>query len=45
MSDDKAAVEPPREVRPGEADLPPSSFEFLPTEDAYGVCDVNGECS
>lgn len=23
----------------------PSPFHFLPAEDGFGICDVNGECS
>lgn len=42
---EKIAEQPPREVPSDEAEPTPAQFEFLPMENAYGVCDVNGECS
>lgn len=39
------AVEDPPEKTPDNTDQTPPPLQFLPTGDAFGVCDVNGECS
>lgn len=42
--DDKVTVEASPEMASDDADHAPSPFQFLLSDEAFGLCDVNGEC-